>query len=80
MTEYKGFIGEPDYDDEGSIFHGEVINSREVIRSRNNMTFIDEEVVIVRHRDDSQALVRIQRQQMRIICHENVGACLKSCA
>lgn len=29
--EYKGYIGEVEYDDEASIFHGEVINTRDVI-------------------------------------------------
>ena len=31
MIEYKGYIGSVDYDGEAGIFHGEVINSRNVI-------------------------------------------------
>jgi predicted HicB family RNase H-like nuclease len=31
MMEYKGYIGKVAYDDEASIFHGEVINMRDVI-------------------------------------------------
>ncbi len=28
---YKGYIGQVEYDDEAGIFHGEVINTRDVI-------------------------------------------------
>ena len=31
MFSYKGYIGKIDYDDEVGIFHGEVINTRDVI-------------------------------------------------
>ena len=31
MMEYKGYIGKVDFDDEAGIFHGEVINIRDVI-------------------------------------------------
>ena len=31
MMEYKGYLGRVDYDDEADIFHGEVINTRDVI-------------------------------------------------
>ena len=31
MMEYKGYIGKVDFDDEANIFHGEVINVRDVI-------------------------------------------------
>ena len=31
MMEYKGYIGKVDYDDEAGIFHGEVINVRDVV-------------------------------------------------
>jgi len=31
MMEYKGYIGKVEYDDDASIFHGEVINVRDVI-------------------------------------------------
>jgi predicted HicB family RNase H-like nuclease len=31
MMEYKGYLGKVEYDDEASIFHGEVINVRDVI-------------------------------------------------
>ncbi len=31
MMEYKGFVGNIEYDDEAEIFHGEVINTRDVI-------------------------------------------------
>ena len=31
MMEYKGYIGKVDFDDEAGIFHGEVINTRDVI-------------------------------------------------
>ena len=31
MMEYKGYIGRLDYDDEAGIFHGEVVNLRDVI-------------------------------------------------
>ncbi len=31
MMEYKGYIGEVEFDDEAGIFHGEVINIRDVI-------------------------------------------------
>jgi predicted HicB family RNase H-like nuclease len=31
MMEYKGYIGKVEFDDEASIFHGEVINTRDVI-------------------------------------------------
>jgi len=30
MMEYKGYIGKVEFDDEGAIFHGEVINIRDV--------------------------------------------------
>ena len=31
MMEYKGYVGKVEYDDEAGIFHGEVINLRDVI-------------------------------------------------
>ena len=31
MMRYKGFAGMAEYDDEAGIFHGEVINTRDVI-------------------------------------------------
>ncbi len=31
MMEYKGYIGRVEFDDEANIFHGEVINLRDVI-------------------------------------------------
>lgn len=31
MMEFKGYIGNVSYDDEAKIFHGEVINTRDVI-------------------------------------------------
>jgi predicted HicB family RNase H-like nuclease len=31
MMEYKGYIGELEFDDEAVIFHGEVVNARDVI-------------------------------------------------
>jgi predicted HicB family RNase H-like nuclease len=31
MMEYKGYVGRVEYDDEAEIFHGEVINTRDVI-------------------------------------------------
>ena len=31
MMEYKGYVGRVEYDDEAAIFHGEVINTRDVI-------------------------------------------------
>jgi predicted HicB family RNase H-like nuclease len=31
MMEYKGFLGTVKYDDEANIFHGDIINTRDVI-------------------------------------------------
>ena len=31
MMEYQGYVGRVEYDDEAGIFHGEVINTRDVI-------------------------------------------------
>ena len=31
MMEYKGYLGKVEYDDEASLFHGEVINTRDVV-------------------------------------------------
>lgn len=31
MMEYKGYIGKVEFDDEAAIFHGEVVNTRDVI-------------------------------------------------
>ncbi|MGC1272266.1 MAG: type II toxin-antitoxin system HicB family antitoxin [Planctomycetaceae bacterium] len=31
MMEYKGYLGKVEFDDEAAIFHGEVINTRDVI-------------------------------------------------
>lgn len=31
MMEYKGYIGEVSYDDEAHLFHGDVVNTRDVI-------------------------------------------------
>jgi predicted HicB family RNase H-like nuclease len=31
MMEYKGYVGRVEYDDEAGIFHGEVINTRDVV-------------------------------------------------
>ena len=43
MMEYKGYIGKVEFDDEANIFHGEVINLRDVI------TFQGETVQEIRH-------------------------------
>ena len=42
MMEYKGYIGKVDFDDEAGIFHGEVVNLRDVI------TFAGESVTELR--------------------------------
>jgi predicted HicB family RNase H-like nuclease len=42
MMEYKGYIGKVEFDDEAGVFHGEVINTRDVI------TFQGESVVKLR--------------------------------
>jgi predicted HicB family RNase H-like nuclease len=34
VIEYKGYIGQVEFDDEASIFHGRVINTRDVITFR----------------------------------------------
>ena len=31
MMQYKGYIGKVEFDDEAGIFHGEVINTRDVV-------------------------------------------------
>lgn len=31
MMEYKGYVGQVEFDDEANIFHGEVINLRDVV-------------------------------------------------
>jgi predicted HicB family RNase H-like nuclease len=31
MMEYKGYVGRVEYDDDAEIFHGEVVNTRDVI-------------------------------------------------
>jgi len=31
MMEYKGYIGKVEFDDEAGIFHGEVVNTRDVV-------------------------------------------------
>ena len=31
MMEYKGYVGKVEFDDEAGIFHGEVVNTRDVI-------------------------------------------------
>lgn len=31
MMEHKGYIGKVEFDDEAKIFHGEIINTRDVI-------------------------------------------------
>lgn len=31
MMEYKGYIGKVEFDDEAGVFHGEVINTRDII-------------------------------------------------
>lgn len=31
MMQYKGYIGKVEFDDEAGIFHGEVVNMRDVI-------------------------------------------------
>ena len=34
MMEYKGYIGKVDFDDEAGIFHGDVVNIRDVVTFR----------------------------------------------
>jgi len=31
MMQYKGYVGRVDYDDQAEVFHGEVVNTRDVI-------------------------------------------------
>lgn len=38
MMEYKGYIGHVEYDDEADIFHGDVINTRDVITFQGSST------------------------------------------
>ena len=40
MMEYKGYIGRVEFDDEAGLFHGEVINTRDVITFQG--TSVDE--------------------------------------
>lgn len=40
MMEYKGYVGKVEFDDEAGIFHGEVINTRDVITFQG--TTVDE--------------------------------------
>ena len=42
MMEYKGYIGKVEFDDEAAIFHGEVVNTRDVI------TFQGDSVTVLR--------------------------------
>lgn len=43
MMEYKGYVGQVNFDDEVGIFHGEVVNTRDVI------TFQGKSVDEIRH-------------------------------
>jgi len=36
MMDYKGYIGDVKYDSDAHIFHGEVINTRDVITFQGN--------------------------------------------
>jgi predicted HicB family RNase H-like nuclease len=46
MIEYKGYIGRVIFDDEANIFHGEVINTRDVITFQgNSVTELRQELV-----------------------------------
>lgn len=36
MMEYKGYIGQVEFDDEAEIFHGEVVNTRDIITFQGN--------------------------------------------
>src|SRR5262245_58684546 len=38
------------------------------------MSFVDELVVVLIHRDNSNALVRIQRQEMCVVCYKKICA------
>jgi len=38
MMKYKGYIGHVTYDDEADIFHGEVVNTRDVITFQGTST------------------------------------------
>lgn len=38
MMRYKGFIGQVEFDDEANVFHGEVINTRDVITFQGRST------------------------------------------
>lgn len=38
MMEYKGYIGKVEFDDEADLFHGEVINTRDVITFQGTST------------------------------------------
>jgi len=31
MMEYKGYIGDVEFDDEANLFHGEIVNLRDVV-------------------------------------------------
>ena len=35
MMEYKGYVGKVEFDDEAGIFHGEVLDTRDVSPSRD---------------------------------------------
>ena len=38
MMEYKGYLGHVEYDDEADLFHGDVVNTRDVITFQGTST------------------------------------------
>jgi predicted HicB family RNase H-like nuclease len=38
MMEYKGYVGKVEFDDEADLFHGEIMNTRDVITFQGRTT------------------------------------------
>ena len=68
MMEYKGYIGKVDFDDEANIFHGEVINVRDVI------TFQGESVQEIRQAFNNGDLCAKARPNAAQFKANNAGA------
>jgi len=42
MVEYKGYLGTVEYDAQAKIFHGDIINTRDVITFTDEITLLHE--------------------------------------
>ncbi len=63
MMQYKGYLAEVEFDDDAIVFHGEAINTRDVITFQGNTV---DEVIRVEPRADNTSSLVFENNEKRV--------------